>query len=292
MRISQLARKHNLSNQELTSFLETIDPPLQSVHPNAKLNEETIESVIHFFQLEIDDIEQHEKLEEKVNHIEIVDKEAPKKESVENLNNDISGQEENEPEPEKSVEVAPQPDPVIREDPKMEEVILSDQLIEMLDSEEEPPANLSKIKLIKAPKKELSGLKVVGKIDLPAPVQKEAKKEEKEEKEVVTERDLRDYRYPKKKRKEPLTKEEKEKRRLQAKKRREESQERKEKKLKKIEEARKKARQEEHYRQSLAKSTLAQKKSSGKPSSKKSNPDPSETKPKTILGKFWRWLNT
>ena len=64
-----------------------------------------------------------------------------------------------------------------KEAPKEDEVIDTERLIELLDSEEEVP-ELEKIKLIKASKKELSGLKVLGKIEVPE-TQKKEKEEEK-----------------------------------------------------------------------------------------------------------------
>jgi len=49
MRISKLARNYDLSIQELTAFLEKLEIPNQSLHPNAKLDKETIEKVaLHF----------------------------------------------------------------------------------------------------------------------------------------------------------------------------------------------------------------------------------------------------
>ena len=76
MRISRLAREHNLSVQELTTYLETIEPPLNSVHPNAKLDDETIHLIVDHFDLIIEE-ETPEIVEEEVSTEEEIQKPEP-----------------------------------------------------------------------------------------------------------------------------------------------------------------------------------------------------------------------
>lgn len=167
-----------------------------------------------------------------------------------------------------------------------DEVIQTDRLLEMVESGETPASELEKIRLIKAPKRELEGLKVVGKIELPKPVEKKAEVEEKVE---IDERDLRKAGYGRRPKKQPLTEEEREKRRLKAKKRKEENEARQAKRKKAQEEQRKKERNQAYYKQKLEQ-TKPRKSTPKKGSTAKSAQK--RKAPKTLLGKFWRWLNT
>jgi len=304
MRIGLLARKHDIPVQEILDFLE--EETGEEFHANSKLYDSVELLVNEHFDLgpeqtpseeseeivsesEVDDqTESTDELEVET-HVISDDPETPE-EDIAAADGDIGlPEEKSETEPDiQSEHIDPTP-------PNEDEIILSDQLIEMMESEDQP-ADLERIKLIKAPKKELSGLKVVGKIDLPEPKKKETKKEP-EDKEVVTERDLRDYRYPPKKKRKPLTEEEKEKRRLRAKKKKEEYEARQEKRRKQKEERERKARQEAHYQQTLKrtqtkKTSNQPKKQKSLPSDSKKQTEESRPKPKTVLGKFWRWLNT
>ena len=194
MRISKLARNYNLSRQELTDYLESLQIPIQSLHPNAKLDDELIEKVSAHFQFSLDDesgdadtiastidtqeveIEEtnNEVSEEPISETEestiedpIEDELLDSTEAPEEIIEEQPFQEKNESEDEE-IELPP---------PTDEEIILSDQLLEMIESEESP-ADLDKIRLIKAPKKELSGLKVVGKIEIPEDPRKKLKEEQ------------------------------------------------------------------------------------------------------------------
>lgn len=186
--------------------------------------------------------------------------------------------------------------------PNEDEIIQTDKLLEILESEDVSEEELEKIKLIKAPKKELAGLKVVGKVDLPEPKKKEEKEEDKEEektveKEFLNERDLREYRNPRRKRQKraPLTEEEKEARRLKAKAKKEAYEAREEKRRKQREAEELKARKAAHYKDKLSKTqTTTQKKKGTKntaePTAKKKE-QPVPQKPKSVFGKIWKWLN-
>lgn len=180
------------------------------------------------------------------------------------------------------------PEEKIKPEPAEDEVIQTDKLIELLESEE-PIEGLDKIKLIKAPKRELAGLKVLGKVDLPEPKKKPEPEEKEEDRAERLERQR-------------VSEEEREKRRLRAKRKKEEYDERQERRRKAKEAKEKKARKEEHYRQKLSKAEAQPVKRPAKkrvhvpmdvePEAPQSQEalEPKQ-KPKSILGKFWGWLN-
>ena len=308
MRISQLARSYDLSVQEIVSYLQTLNlPSSKSHHPNAKLSDETIEKVVTYFGLERMESESEPTAEEEL-PLEVTESSA-EHEAVPEA--EVSEEEPKgsalfkEPQTpledialaEGEIELPPRtvqpevseandqpststPEPI--EPHKEDEVIPSDRLLEMLEAEERPE-DLEKIKLIKAPKKELSGLKVLGKIDIPEPKKKEPKEATKET-----------QKKPRKQRQQ-LNEEEKEKRRLRAKRKKEAYEARQEKRRKEKEEREKKARREAYYRQNLERANAQQTKQKLKKLSKPAKQEQiKETKPqpKTLLGKVWRWLNS
>jgi len=299
MRISKLARKYDLSIQELTVFLEKLDIPNQSLHPNAKLDEETIDKVaLQFDFSDQDKVYEPEVIEQELTMEEVTeDKHEKEKPLVHQTEVELEKQKEpsfdrrkeevvSESQEELSIRktALDKEEEVILTPPSEEEVILSDQLLEMIESED-TASNLEKIKLIKAPKKELSGLKVLGKIEVP----EDPRKKQKEQKEA--ERQAATTHRPK------LTEEEKEERRLKAKKKREDYEARKERRQKQQKEQEKKARKAEYYKKSIEQNMV----NSPVPKPKKKRieaktpnqfSDRSKPQPKTFLGKFWRWLNS
>ena len=292
MRISKLARTYELSLPDLMAFLESLELPNQSLHPNAKLDEETILKVSkHFGFNHAHPLLNAEGLTEVETEDKGVETESKKDDGIER-EDVVESPSETEalaaPELEKVVEEAPadnistsnDPDsePTIKED---QETILSDQLLEMMESEE-LPSDLEKIKLIKAPKKELSGLKVLGKIDVPEDPRKKAKeKREAEQKELLVKR-------PK------LTEEEKEERRLRSKKKKEDYKARKEQRKKEQENKKAKARKAAHYKNTLTQKPVAATKHRQKKPKYVAQEGSAAggTKPRTILGKLWKWLNS
>ena len=185
MRISRLAREYDLSIQTLTSYLETLEPALKSVHPNAKLEEETIAQVLAHFDISIEENVADESpvaLEPMQDEVAAADDvkptpiEAPAEDVKDEPEEAIPATPEEEIAlldgdlellPERDVK-APEEEPEEAEEDlpiSEEETILSDQLIELIEAEEQPQ-DLEKIKLIKAPKKKLSGLKVLDKIEI------------------------------------------------------------------------------------------------------------------------------
>lgn len=171
---------------------------------------------------------------------------------------------------------------------KEEFVIESDQLLEQLESEE-PTIDLSKVTKIKAPKKELDGLKVVGKIDLPEAKVKVVEEIKDQESELKTGRHHRQQ----------VSDEEKEKRRLRAKKKKEDYDERNEARKIEREKKQEKARKEAHYRQKIQQQQPSQPKRKAKVEVEVEVVIQQEVlevkakrpQPKSVFGKMWRWLN-
>ena len=312
MRISRLAREYDLSIQALTSYLETLEPPLKSVHPNAKLEEEIISKVLAHFEIphteeEVDTLppvqeqiqneasDDQEELTstEPIQPTENVEQNTPSipatpEEEIALLEGDL------EPPPEQ-IQESPSQEESFEEEPahqpiSEEEVILSDQLIEMIEGED-LPEELEKIKLIKAPKKKLTGLKVLDKIEIPEDPRKKSKEQEEAEKAA------RPQLSPEEKAERVRKREAyKEKRRLEAKQKQEANEARKAKREKEKEANRVKAIKEKHYKAQLSKQQPERAKSKIKKEATMSQTSKtsaaSRPQPKSLLGKFWRWLNT
>ncbi len=275
MRLGQLARKYGISKKEVISYLKDQDPSLHSLGHNTKLDEQSVALIAsHFADPEKMFIDQQE---QQVDEQQEQEQQLPR-DTAEPV---VSA-------PESLDQATADPEDVVapenRETPaKKEEVAIeTDKLLEMLESEEEP-VDLSKITLIKAPKKELEGLKVVGKIELPEP----KKKLTKEEKEAKSE-DRRKQREPR------LSEEEREKRRLKAKKKKEAYQARQERRRKEKEKQRKKALSKVRYQQKVQQAKAIKQKQ--KPVAPRPEPaaqvEQVPSPPKTALGKLWRWLTT
>ena len=303
MRLGQLARKYDIPVQDIIEFLE--EDTGEKFHANAKLYDTLEARVFDHFELLPEEAAEPSNEEESLVEAEVpiettqeVEEktsseleEAAPSQLVENLpatpeeeiaaveGEIILSDEHINQGPEEIIEV-PVPIEETKERPSEEEIIQTDKLLEMLESEDSS-ADLEKIKLIKAPKKELSGLKVVGKVDLPEPKKKPEEAEEK-----VKSRN--NNRRPK------LSEEEKEKRRLKAKRKKEAYEARKEKRQKEQEARRRKEQKEAHYKQNLQKVEVKKNKQKEKSApitntQPKKDPKPA---PKTLLGKWWRWMNT
>ena len=156
--------------------------------------------------------------------------------------------------------------------------------MELLESDE-ASTDLSKITHIKASKKELSGLKVVGRIELVDPKSKSVDKREKQDKEAKPGGDNRCEHQR-------LSDEEKEKRRLEAKEKKEQYEARQEKRRIEGEKKKRKAQNKGRYEEKMQKVMAAQAKQKiqKKDALPEVNDQPQPLKRKTILGKFWQWL--
>lgn len=295
MRLGQLARKYDISAQDIIAYTKSkgfeINP-----HPNSKLDEEIEALVVEHFDVlpivediteqleetEIADVPHPEPDEEEADSISEI---APSAEDtpMENLEELVEPDEDLAPQSETQEErVDDVPETEIQPDIKIATVG------EILEDESEELA--SAVSLIKAPKVELEGLKVVGKIDLPEPKPKEDKPVE--ELGADSERRKGKGKYGNRK---ALTPEQREERRVRAKKKREEKEKWEEHKKKLRAERKKKAQKEKFYKEKVQ-AEILQAKSATKPKKKKKKQITQEVdnrpKPKTALGKFWRWLNT
>jgi len=249
MRLGQLARKYGVSKKEIIAYLKQTDPALHSLGQNSKLDEQTIAL--------------------------------------------LSRQFENPEELFLQPTSAPIPIPIAigigigAEAGKQrgeDEIIETDKLLELLESEESP-VDLSKITLIRAPKRELDGLKVVGRIELPEPKPKPAEKKDRTKEPGPG----KDHLQPGS----PLSVEEREQRRLKAKRRQQEHQARQEKKNKEKEKRQKKALNRTRYQQKLEQAKASQLKPKHHlPKAGTVEVKELPAQPKTLLGKFWRWMTT
>lgn len=274
MRIGRLARENEIPLAELNAYLKSNDLIEKDLAPNSKIDDHIIELIAQKYGLTFPDEESTEASPD-VQEEEIVS------EIVESVKSPEESAHTEESQTDQEVEPDEEPEQESFEEKPME--IRSDHLLEMLESEEDLSIDLTEIKRITAPKLELDGLKVVGKIDLPEPKPKPEKREEDEESGSFRGR----------RRRPELSEEEKEKRRLRAKRKKEEYEARQEKRRKEREHREMKARKAAHYKQKLAQAPP--KSSKPKTKAKKKAPinptQDSRPKPKTIFGKFIRWLN-
>ena len=270
MRLGQIARKYDVSVQDIIDILRENIPDLNMMHPNAKLDLESESFIEEHFRESIQDSPVTE-TEAEISIASIEENHTSDEINIgiyNELLEDKNSSEVTSNEAEEIIATIP-------------ETITTDKLLELVESDEQN-VDLSKITLIKAPKKELNGLKVLGKIDLPEPRKpKSPEKEEKKSKENG-------------KKQNHLSEEEAEKRRLWAKKKKEENEARLEQKRKEKEKQQLKALREAHYKQRIQQNKPKSKKQ--KVVSEAVNTANIESftkhKPKTILGKFWHWLNT
>lgn len=300
MRLGQLARKYGVSLHEITAYLQEIEPDANKLGRNSKLNKELTAQVARYFEhLDILNDDPHQEQRSPFSKAPITGTHSPisplDEEQVQNIEetqtSNIEESISNELIPSQDVK---EEDPPLSESQKQEPqkkeqvAIETDKLLELLESEESAP-DLSKITLIKAPKRELGGLKVVGKIELPEPKVKTKDKSEQSE-------SLKQAKHDSKRGmpSQELSEVEREKRRLKAKRKKEQYEARRERRRKQKEKQRKKAINKARYQQKLERMKSNQAKPKGKPQTMAASSEVSETPPapKTLLGKFLRWMNT
>ncbi|MCK5872929.1 MAG: hypothetical protein KAG26_08885, partial [Methylococcales bacterium] len=163
-----------------------------------------------------------------------------------------------------------------------EKSIQTDRLLEILEADEASD-DLSKITHIKAPKQELSGLKVVGKIELAEPKPKSIDESESQDKEP------KPARYNKKER-QRLSEQEKGNRRRKVKEQKEQYEVRQEKKKIAVEKKKKKAQNKAHYEKKMqkVKAVYAKSKLQKEEVAPEVTNQPQAFKPITIFDKFWK----
>ena len=280
MRLGQLARKYNVSQDDVILYLNEVQTELSPFHHNSKLSDEIEDLVISHFSLSVEEVDEVT-VEQRVDIATEEDEQILDVAEIENAKEiEASLQLELDPTlPAIQIsETKPEPEPTKKE----ENAIDTDSLLELLESEEEIP-DLSNITHIKASKKELSGLKVVGKIELAEPIVKPAEKSEIEEEEVKPERNDRQERQR-------LYDEEREKRRLKAKEKREQYGARQEKRRIEEEKKHKKAQNRARYEQKMQHVKASQLKQKIQKEEEIIEVSNLTSKPTSLLGKFWAWL--
>lgn len=267
MRLGQFARKLEVKPSEIAEFLNSEHGLEISVHPNSKIPEALLDSVKEKFYVEENQTVTKNKLEAPI--------ESEKIEIPESTN---SPQEEIE---EKFVEEKSEEAQIESDETDVQMPELEPPLKEWQRGEFVPDELKEQAETIKAPKIDLEGLKVVGKIELPEkPISESEESTEPKEQKVT--------RGPKKHGKKTKRKYSKEERDAYAAKKKQKAHE---KRLKEQEESRRK----EHYQKILEnqKNNTKKKKKTRKTAANLQNQKRTEKKPEptTLWGKFKRWLN-
>lgn len=296
MRLGQFARKYDLSPQEIISFLDEVITNNTFHHANARLDDETKLVIAKHFSLTLetttypanDHVESTFSAPEEGNHPveenneKVID--IPEEDVAPPLQaNSVEKTHEIEDEEAQTV-----PDTSLAS-PTEESSIETDKLLALLE-DENAQIDLSSITHIKAPKRALEGLKVVGKIDLPDP----KTKKESEKKDAVDEQGQSRNGNGRQQNRQ-LSEEERERKRLKEKNQREKRERRKEEQRKEKERQALKALKEAHYREKLERRKSKQPqhlRGTDKNANDQNQQENQVSKPKTLLGKFWRWLNT
>ena len=177
MRIGQLARKYNIKQDEVILYLNEVQAELSPFHHNSKLSSEMEDLVTDHFSLssktteEVKEEQIDKILDEAEEQTLEVDEALDEKKTEADLQQDLD--------PTLPVIQASTTEKNV-EKPKKNSID-TDTLMELLESEE-ASSDLGEITHIKASKKELSGLKVVGKIELPETKSKSADEIEDQDK--------------------------------------------------------------------------------------------------------------
>lgn len=294
MRLGQLSRKIAVKPAEIVSFLKETYKIELSSHPNSKVNDEYIDSIIaHFKSDEVNDLEVKEESSTQ-------EKKEKSTEPVSEINSSELVEEKEEID-----DLIPKVSETIsKEDNEVESDSIKGEDITEEKSEEfyEEEADLNVVDgIIKAPKVEVEGIKVVGKIELPEKPMDEPEELETENPDVISEESESSDKSEVKQYKEPSPK----KKTLQKKKGKrktityEEQKEREQLIYEKKREAAEKKRKEQKrlnyeklMEQKAAKTRVSSKKKAKKKSQNKTTIETNKPEPKTLWGKFLRWLNT
>lgn len=280
MRLGQLARHLDRTTAEIVAFLEQSEVVIND-HPNVKLSDESEQQVIAHFQT-------NESIQmETPPSLSTVPEDQLDNEPISQPHEDFIKDEVTESTTETISENTPESadlEPLHANDHQIEPEVNTDE--DEGDGEEE-------MEVIKAPKIELPGLKVVGKIELPEPKAK-TEVEEKDLEEESNDQDPTRIRYAThthRNSRPRLTPEQREERRLRSKKAKEKRLWREAEQREEEEKRRLKAMKERHYQKKLAKAQANQKAPVRSQSINKQS-QPKAPQPKTLLGRFWKWLNT
>lgn len=285
MRIGQLARKYNVNQENVIQFLNEVQADLSPFHHNSKVSSDIEELVIDHFSLASKEAEEvsDKEVEETT---EVLIEDIPAVADEQNL--DVS---EVEPDNKTEADLQRELDPTLPQiktsaiEKKDDKSIDTDRLMELLE-DDEASDDLSKITHIKAPKKELSGLKVVGKIELAEPKSKSVDQSENQDKAPIS---VRNKRHEGQR----LSEEERTNRRIKAKENKEQFEARQEKRRIETEKKKRKAQNRVRYEEKMQKVKAAQAKQKMQKEEVvlEVNDQPQAFKPITIFDKFWKLFN-
>lgn len=290
MRLAQAARKFSITTEDIVDFLEIRGIAIEK-DSNTKLNEEAIVLLHKFFEVEEND-EVELVVVEEVEHVTT----AEDIELISEVEDDLEGEIELERVEDAANEKQEEVELEMQNESEEEEQIAIEEVIEVKETDTKSFKTVEELKesaddesdnefVIKAPKVELRGLNVLGKIELPEPKPK-PEAEQKEDTVAKSKRanpNLKDRRGNRKNTKRELSP-------AEIRKREEQREIRKRKQI----ELEKKRKGENFYKKNILKpQQLEQKK---KPTKQKAltaeKTLAQKPQPKTTLGKFWRWLNT
>lgn len=272
MRLGQLSRKLNITINDIVAYLA--DKGIEiNPHPNSKLEEAIENEVIATFSIE--DVSEGLIVQEE----SIVEDVLPEVAQKSDESKEVDSTQEPEllpeaEEPEKEVE---------------ESQAQAQQNQEQLNQAEQ------ELEEFKAEKIRLEGLKVLGKIELPEP---KAPKEDKEEEDAEDPSEDEDnggvnvVRHSRQNSRPRLTPEQREERRLKNKRAKEKRLQKERQRKKELELLRKKEKKEKHYLNKINNPSPYPKKVKSKKTVRKRAQETQSKQPKTLMGKFWKWLNT
>lgn len=304
MRLGQLARKLSIKSTEILKYLEEKDVSDISNHPNSKIPDEYVEDLLsHFTPSPVEEMKaiiEPKEVEEIVEEIEVSTSQTEEKEEiVENIISDDDLKElaeivnkETAEITEVTTELHETKEPEVSKTDNNE--VTDESFTVISENDEEHTINVVD-GVIKAPKVDLEGPKVVGKIDLPQPKAPEEIEVELDEegnpivveeikKEVKPRRKPKQHK-PKRTKSQKPTETEYEKRQVEINRLKEIEKD----KLKKKKEAAKKA-----YNSKMASQpkVAPKKKVKAKTEAPKKVNKYEQSKPTSAWGKFMKWLNT
>ncbi|HET8860299.1 hypothetical protein [Marivirga sp.] len=276
MRLAQAARKLSITTEDIIDFLE-IRGIIVEKDSNTKLEEKAVQMLWKYFEVEEENKAELQVFKEE-DETSALKEEAKEKENIEKPVDDLQDKIEEstvEEEEDKSNQIEAEKE---RESDKKSFKTVDELL-------EDGGNDVGHDFVIKAPKVELKGLNVVGKIELPEPKPKnessKKKDEESKSKKSIQRPSSRKTIERRQQRELSPTEIRKREKQKEARKREQAEKEKKQKR-------------EKFYKEKILKPKQIEQKA--KPKKKKSTPIEPEIeqrpKPKTVLGKFWRWLNT
>jgi hypothetical protein len=281
MRLAQAARKLSITTEDIVDFLEIRGIVIEK-DSNTKLDEKAVKLLYKYFE-----IEEENNLEEVVTKVDL---EPEEPEETKGINQNIKEPDDSEKEePKEELKVSEEKEEIEDkpDESSVEEKSDKKSFKTVNELLEEDGDNSDNDFVIKAPKVELKGLNVVGKIELPEPKPK-PQSEEKEESKIK-----RTKRSAPKNKENRKTSNRRQKVELSPAEIRKREEQREARKRERIEKEKKKKR-ELFYKEKILKPKQIEQKNRLKKKKSKIADEPivQKPKPKTVLGKFWCWLNT